>query len=160
MIILVWVIRCKYCILKEALSGALLLHFIPTLGSNTEEIPLDTQDELCWYCYLKIYTPRKCSATVILAFFKKKKKKKEKEDFRVNIPFPFLWQMSINSLAISKYISIWGEDNFFVFAKNYTDVHQWKNYTVYCSDDIILDVTSLISEKIYIPFIIRIIVKH
>lgn len=49
--------------------------------------------------------------------------------------------MSINSLAISKYISILGEDNFFVFAKNYTDVHQWKNYTVYCSDDIILYVT-------------------
>lgn len=47
MIILVWVIRCKYCILKEALSGALLLHFIPTLGSNTKESPLDTQDELC-----------------------------------------------------------------------------------------------------------------
>lgn len=47
MIILVWVIRCKYCILKEALSGALLLHIIPTLGSNTKEIPLDTQDELC-----------------------------------------------------------------------------------------------------------------
>lgn len=46
-IILVWVIRCKYCILKEALSGALLLHIIPTLGSNTKEIPLDTQDELC-----------------------------------------------------------------------------------------------------------------
>lgn len=47
MIILVWVIRCKDCILKEALSGALLLHFIPTLGSNMKEIPLDTQDELC-----------------------------------------------------------------------------------------------------------------
>lgn len=47
MIILVWVIRCKYCILKEALSGALLLHFIQTLGLNTKEIPLGTQDELC-----------------------------------------------------------------------------------------------------------------
>lgn len=47
MIILVWVIRCKYCILKEALNGALLLHFIPTLGSNTKEIPFNTQDELC-----------------------------------------------------------------------------------------------------------------
>lgn len=31
--------------------------------------PLDTQDELCWYCYLKIYTLRKRSATVSLAFF-------------------------------------------------------------------------------------------
>lgn len=137
MIILVWVIRCKYCILKEALSGALLLHIIPTLGSNTKEIPLDTQDELCWYCYLKIYTPKKCSATVMLAFFFSF----FEQDFHLNIPFPFLWQMSINSLAISKYISILGEDNFFVFAKNYTDVHQWKNYTVYCSDDIILYVT-------------------
>lgn len=78
----------------------------------------------------------------------------------MNIPLPFLWQMSIDSLAISKYISILGEDNFFVFAKNRTDVHQWKNYTVYCLDDIILDVNSLISEKIYILFIIRIIVKH
>lgn len=47
MIILVWVIRCNYYILKEALSGALLLHFISTLGSNTKKIPLDTQDELC-----------------------------------------------------------------------------------------------------------------
>lgn len=47
MMILVWVIRCKYYILKEALSGALLLHFISTLGSNTTEIPLDKQDELC-----------------------------------------------------------------------------------------------------------------
>lgn len=47
MIILVWVIRCKYCIIKEALRCALLLHLIPTLGSNTKEIPLDTQDELC-----------------------------------------------------------------------------------------------------------------
>ena len=61
--------------------------------------------------------------------------------------------MLINSLAISKYISFLGEDNFFVFAKNYTDVHQWKNYTVYCLDAIILNVTFfLISEKIDIPF--------
>lgn len=134
-----------------------LLHFIPTLGLNTKEIPLDKQAELCWYYYLKIYTPRKCSATVMLAFFKEKK---NNQDFHLNIPLPFLWQMSIDSLAISKYISILGEDNFFVFAKNRTDVHQWKNYTVYCLDDIILDVNSLISEKIYILFIIRIIVKH
>lgn len=51
--------------------------------------------------------------------------------------------MSLNSLAISKYISILGEDKLFVSAKNYTDVHQWKNYTVYCLDDTIL----LVSEK-------------
>lgn len=69
------------------------------------------------------------------------KKKKKKKDFHLNIPFPFLWQMSINLVAISKYISLLGEDNFFVFAKNYTDVNQWKNYTVYCSDDSILKVT-------------------
>lgn len=34
-IVLVWVIRCKYCIIKEALNNALLLHFIPTLGPST-----------------------------------------------------------------------------------------------------------------------------
>lgn len=91
------------------------------------------------------------------AFFKKEEEKKG-QDFHLNILFPFLWQMSINSLAISKYIYIWGEDNFFVFAKNYTDVNQWKNYTVYCSDDIIY--FFLVTEKIDIPFILRIIVKH
>lgn len=42
-----------------------------------------------------------------------------------------------------------GEDNFFFFAKNYTDFNQWKNYTVYCLESLILDVTFLISEKIY-----------
>lgn len=43
MVILVWVIRCKYCILKEALCGAILLHFTTTLGLNAKENP----DELC-----------------------------------------------------------------------------------------------------------------
>lgn len=69
--------------------------------------------------------------------------------------------MSINSLAISKYISVLGEDYFFALAKNHTDDHQWKNYTVYCLDDIILDVTSVISEKIYIYLLfIKIIIEH
>lgn len=127
MIILVWVIRCKYCILKR-------LWAMPFCCTSFQLwVPLDTQDELCWYSYLKIYTARKCSATVMLAFFFFLK-----QDFHLKIPFPFLWQMAINSLAISKYISTVGEDNFFLFAKTYTDVHQWKNYTVYCLDDIIL----------------------
>lgn len=58
------------------------------------------------------------SATVMLAFFFFSI---FTQDFHLTIPFPFLWQMSLNSLAICKYISILGEDNFFVFAKNYTD---------------------------------------
>lgn len=44
MIILVWVIRCKYCILKEALCGAILLHFTATLGFNAKEIPMNCAD--------------------------------------------------------------------------------------------------------------------
>lgn len=101
MIILVWVIRCKYYILKEALSGALLLHFIPTLGSNIKEIPLDTQDELCWYCYLKIYTPKKCSATVMPAFFLK-----NKTGFPFEYTFPFSLA-NVNKLTCYKQIYLY-----------------------------------------------------
>ncbi len=99
-IILVWVIRCKYYILKEALNGALLLHFISTLGSNTTEIPLEKQDELCWYCYLKIFTPRKCSATVMLVFFS------FKQDFHLNITFPFSLA-NVNKLTCYKQIYLY-----------------------------------------------------
>lgn len=145
MIILVLGHKVQILYIKRGIEcGALLLHFIPTLGSNTEEIPLDTQEELCWYCYLKIYTPRKCSATAMPAFFFFFLTKQNKTRISIWIYlFPFLWQMSINSLAVRKYISILGEDNFFVFAKNHTDVHQWKNYTVYCLDDVILNVSHI-----------------
>lgn len=92
----------------------------------------------CANSYLKIYTPRKCSAPVVLASFEKKKKKK-RTGFPFEYNFPFLWQMSINSLAISKYISVLGEDNLFVFAKNHTDIHQWKTCIVNCFDGFSLD---------------------
>lgn len=105
-IILVWVIRCKYCIVKEALSGALLLHFIPTLGSNIMEIPFDTQDELCWYCYLKIYTPRKCSATVMTAFFKKEEEEKKRTGFPFEYTFPFSLA-NVNKLTCYKQIYLY-----------------------------------------------------
>lgn len=85
---------------------------------NTEEIPSDTPVELCCYYYLKINTPRKCSATDTLAFYTGKKKI-ICQDFSVNISLPFLWQISINSLAISKCISILWEDSFFVLKEKY-----------------------------------------
>lgn len=73
---------------------------------KTKESPLDTQDELCWHCYLKIYTPRKCSATVMLDIFL----------FTFSLffqtGFPFKYNVSfslanVNKLK-SKYISVLG----------------------------------------------------
>lgn len=55
-----------------------------------------------------------------------------KQDFHLNITFPFLWQMSISSKAnISLF---WEERQFLCLAKTYTDFLRWKNYTVHCSD--------------------------
>lgn len=80
-----------------------LLNFIPTLGLNTKEIPLETQDELCWYYYLKIYTPRKCSATVILALFKEKR---NKTGFPFEYTFPFSLA-NVNKLTCYKQIYLY-----------------------------------------------------
>ncbi len=136
MIILVWVIRCKYYILKEALSGALLLHFIPTLGSNTKKIPLNTQDELCWYCYLKIYTPRKCSATVSF-------KKQNRISFLLYCTFPFSLA-NVNKLTCYKQIYIYSGGRHLCLRK---EPHWCPQVEELKFTAIILDVTSLSSEK-------------
>lgn len=64
-------------------------------------------------------------------------------DFLLNRPFPFLWQMSINVLAISKYISVLGKT---ISLLMHTDVYRWKNYTGYCLTSF---TTSPIPEKIH-----------
>lgn len=62
-----------WCRLFFFLFVLLLLFFFYTSfkpwACNTEEIPSDTPVELCCYYYLKINTPRKCSATDSLAFY-------------------------------------------------------------------------------------------
>lgn len=65
------------------------------------------------------------------------------QDFSVNISLPFLWQISINSLAISKCISILWEDSFFVLKEKYIyiDIHQWKK------DKFITEASLLLSTK-------------
>lgn len=67
----------------------------------------------------------------------------KKMDFLLNRPIPFLWQMSKNVLAISKYISVLGKT---ISLLMHTNVYRWKNYTGYC---LTLFTTSPIPEKIY-----------
>lgn len=126
MIILVWIIRCKHWILKEALRGAVFSLFdFFTLHSNSG---LVTQRR-----FHQIYQLN-CAARITWRLTRLQNgvqplhslSIQEKkiiiiiicQDFSVNISLPFLWQISINSLATSKCISFLAGRQFIVLKEN------------------------------------------
>lgn len=87
----------------------------------------------------------------MLSFLQEKKKTGL---FKYNFPFSLA---KVNKLTCYEEIYLYlGEDNFFVFTKNDTDVHQWKNRDVTFS----LFLKKYISVSLLLFFIIRTILKH
>lgn len=119
MILLVWVIRCKSCFLTEASSGALLLHFQTAREGVLKIHRMNCADIDTWrFTHLE-------NAVQLLCF---RSCRKKTGLFKYNFPFSLA---KVNKLMCYEQIYLYlGEDNFFVFTKSDTGVHQWKNRDV------------------------------